>query len=184
VTCIIGLEHGGTVYIGADSAAVAGGEIQATLLPKVFQRGVFLIGYTTSFRMGQLLWQHLNVRAQHDEETDEAYIICGLVEAVRACLKDHGYAEVASNVETGSTFLVGHKNKLYRVSGDYGVIRCADGFDAVGCGEEYALGAMKALSLIGLDGPATSISQCLGIAEHFSTGVIGPWIVLELERPE
>jgi len=183
MTCIIGLEHEGNIYIGADSAAVSGFEVQATMLPKVFQRDVFLIGHTTSFRMGQLLWQHLKVRAQHDEESDSTYIICGLVEAVRECLKEHGYAKVDSNVEEGGCFLVGHKDKLYRVNSDYGVFRCADGFDAVGCGEAYALGAMKALALLGSCGPARLIHESLEIAAHFSGGVIGPFTILELAKP-
>lgn len=184
MTCIIGLEHDGEVYIGADSAAVAGGEVQATMLPKVFQRDVFLIGYTTSFRMGQLLWQHLDVRAQHDEEEDSTYIICGFVEAVRKCLKEHGYAKVNSNEEEGGSFLLGHKEKLYHVNSDYGITRCADRFDAVGCGGAYALGAMQTTSAFGGQSPTSRILEALDIAAHFSSGVIGPFTVLKLERSE
>lgn len=181
MTCIIGLEHAGNVYIGADSAAVSGWEVQETLLPKVFQRDVFLIGYTTSFRMGQLLWQHLDVRAQHDDEGDTTYIICGFIEAVRECLKKHGYAKVDNNVEAGGCFLVGHKDKLYRASDGYGITRAADRFTAIGCGDEYALGAMRALASLG---PVERIEKSLAIAAHFSGGVMGPFTVLELARSE
>ena len=55
MTCIVGLEHDGKVYMGGDSAAVGGMDVYPSRIPKVFQAGRYLIGYTTSFRMGQLL---------------------------------------------------------------------------------------------------------------------------------
>lgn len=178
MTCIIGLEHNGTAYVGADSSVAEGWTVRESLLPKVFQRDVFLIGSTGSIRLNQLLWQHLDVRAQHEDENDSTYIVCGFIEAVRGCLKTHGYAKVDSNVEEGGFFLVGHRGKVYRVSNSYGISRVADGYTAVGCGAEYALGAMKAL--VSLE-PVERIRQSLAIAEHFSGGVIGPFTVLELK---
>lgn len=55
MTCVVGLVDKGTVYIGVDSAAVQGWTRRKSRVAKVFHRGPFLIGYTTSFRMGQLL---------------------------------------------------------------------------------------------------------------------------------
>ena len=181
MTCIIGLEHEGEVYIGADSAAVAGWDVSETLLPKVFQRGDFLVGYTTSFRMGQILEQHLDVRERHDLETETSYIISGVIEAVRKCLKAHGFAKVDNNTEEGGCFLVGYRGKLYRVNDDYGVTRHATGFDALGCGMDYALGAMAALADIE---PMARLQGSLEIAAHFSGAVMAPFTILKLERPE
>ena len=181
MTCIVGLEHQDAVYIGADSAASAGWDIRETLMPKVFQRDAFLIGYTTSFRMGQLLWQHLEVRARHDDEDDVAYMICGFVEAVRECLKSHGYAKVDNNVEEGGRFLVGFGGQLFQVQADYSILRTADGFDAVGCGRSYALAAMKALSNME---PVERVRGALEIAAYFSNGVAGPFTVLKMPESE
>ena len=61
MTCVIGLEHKGEVYIGADSAATSGWAVSATRLPKVFLVNEFLIGYAGSFRMGQLLQHKLQI---------------------------------------------------------------------------------------------------------------------------
>lgn len=41
--------------MGCDSAGVGGWHLQLRADPKVFHVGHFLIGYTDSFRMGQLL---------------------------------------------------------------------------------------------------------------------------------
>ena len=62
MTCIIGLAENDRVYIGADSASAEGWTVRATGLSKVFRAGEFVIGYTDSFRMGQILEYHLEVR--------------------------------------------------------------------------------------------------------------------------
>ena len=90
MTCIVGLVQKGTVYIGADSASVSGWTSRVTRLPKVFRRGPFLIGYTTSFRMGQLLEHALAVPPQGDESDDMRFMVTTFVESVRALLKERG----------------------------------------------------------------------------------------------
>ena len=55
MTCIVGLVHEGTVFIGGDSAGVAGLSLVVRADEKVFRNGDFLMDFTTSFRMGQLL---------------------------------------------------------------------------------------------------------------------------------
>lgn len=177
MTCVIGLEQGGDVYIGADSAAASGWEVRASRMPKVFRRGPFLIGYTSSFRMGQLLQYHLTVAPQ-DGEDDGAYMVCTFIEAVRECLKSHGYTKVENNQEEAGQFLVGYNGRLYFVDEDLQVNRFIDDFDAVGCGREYALGAMKALPET--LGPEERIERSLEIAAHFSGGVCEPFKVMKL----
>jgi ATP-dependent protease HslVU (ClpYQ) peptidase subunit len=55
MTCIVGVNHNGNIYIGGDSAGVAGLQLQIRSDEKVFLTGDFIMGFTTSFRMGQLL---------------------------------------------------------------------------------------------------------------------------------
>lgn len=45
MTCIVGLAHGGKVYLGADSAGLAGDELTPRRDPKVFRVGEFVFGY-------------------------------------------------------------------------------------------------------------------------------------------
>jgi hypothetical protein len=52
VTAIVGLVHEGTVYIGGDSAGVSGYSMTVRADAKVFTVGPYLLGFTTSFRMG------------------------------------------------------------------------------------------------------------------------------------
>lgn len=176
MTCIIGLAHEGKVYIGGDSMSASGWNQRQTKLRKVFHAGQFLIGYTTSFRMGQILQYHLEVRQQQDGETDERYMVVAFAEAVRTCLKDKGYAQVSSNTETGGDFLVGYRGEVYHVSSDFQVNHYADGLQAVGCGEQYAMGAMLALEATVQD-PQKRIRKALKITERLSNGVTGPFYI-------
>lgn len=182
MTCIVGLVEKNTVYIGADSASVAGWTSRVTRLPKVFRRGPFLIGYTTSFRMGQLLQHALEVPPQGAERDDMRYLVTTFAECVRLLLKERGVAKIESNAESGGQFLVGYRGHLYSVQSDFQVNEMADRFDAVGSGAEYALGAIAASKGV----PAIRrLKRALEVSAHFNMGVSGPFFVksLRFEKP-
>ncbi len=177
MTCIIGLEHKGKVYMGGDSAAASGWDITRVVLPKVFLRDEFLIGYTTSFRMGQLLQFNLNIPEKSQDEDDLHYLITKFIPAIRECLKAGGYTKIENNVEENGDFLIGYHGKLYHVESDFSINRYMHGFDAVGCGTAYAYGAMAAQKN---DNPKLCIERALEIASQFSNGVCSPFYVLEI----
>lgn len=172
MTCIAGIAQGGKVYMGADSMASNGQYRHITALRKVFQVGEFLIGYTSSFRMGQILQYQLVVRQQQDGETDERYMVVAFVEAVRDCLKVKGYAAVNSNTETGGDFLVGYRGCLYSVYSDFQVNHFTSGLGVCGAGDEYALAALVALH----DWlPEDRIRRALEISAELSAMVAAPF---------
>jgi ATP-dependent protease HslVU (ClpYQ) peptidase subunit len=178
MTCVVGMIKNDRVYIGADSAAATSGwTVRASALQKVFRHGSFLIGYTTSFRMGQIL--QYEVDYPEAEVYDETYMVTRFVPAVREKLKNLGYTKIDNNQEEGGDFLVGVAGQLFLVSSDFQVNHFLDGMAAVGCGAEYALGALLVRrSFVGHD-PETSIRVALETAAYFSGGVIGPFTVLE-----
>lgn len=178
MTCIVGIEHDGKVLMGGDAASVSGWQGQQSALAKVFFRGPFLIGYTDSFRMGQLLQHHLEVPAQTDGVDDEAYMVTAFIPAVRECLKEGGYARKKDEEESAGQFLVGYNGKLYLVDSDYQVNRFLDGYNAVGSGAAYALGSLYATTTVGME-PRERAIEALLAAERFSIGVASPFTILE-----
>lgn len=174
MTCVVGLVTSDRVYIGVDSAAISGWTRRATNLKKVFRRGPFLIGYTTSFRMGQLLEHQLDVPPQSEEQGDMAFMVSVFVESARRLLKERGFARIEANSESGGQFLVGYRGRLYSIESDFQVGEMSDGFDAIGSGAEVALGAMKALE--GMK-PTQRVRKALEIASHFNMGVGAPYHV-------
>jgi hypothetical protein len=55
MTAIVGLVHKESVTIGGDSAGVSGLSLSVRADAKVFRKGRYLFGFTTSYRMGQLI---------------------------------------------------------------------------------------------------------------------------------
>lgn len=180
MTVIVGLAQKGVVYIGADSAAVSGYTNQVTALRKVFQVGEFLIGYTSSFRMGQILQYHLEVRQQQDGESDERYMVVAFIEAVRECLKSKGYARIDNNEETGGVFLVGYRGNIYEISSDFQVNHYDGGVAACGAGDSFALAVLLALKA---SPPMERIQRALEIASDLSPYVAPPFHIMRMESP-
>ncbi len=178
MTCIVGWIENGTVWMGGDSAGVGGYSLTVRADAKVFRNGPMLFGFTSSFRMGDLLRYALKI-PDHDPRIDDTkYMATTFVDAVRECLKAGGYATKTNEVETGGLFMVGYKGQLWRIDNDYQVGRAADGYEAIGCGFELAQGAMFASThLAGRE----RIETALAAAERWSAGVRGPFHIASLE---
>lgn len=175
MTVIVGLVDGNTVVMGGDSAGVSGKDITVRRDSKVFTVGEFVIGFTSSFRMGQLL-RFSFVPPVHPEDVDVEQFMCtSFVNAVRDCLKTGGYAWKTSDEESGGEFLVGYRGRLFKICSDYQVGESLDGYDACGCGESYALGVLAATVMWSAD---RRVTAALEIAAKFSSGVRGPFNVI------
>jgi ATP-dependent protease HslVU (ClpYQ) peptidase subunit len=180
MTCIVGVVENDIVWIGGDSAAVAGYEIHARADRKVFRNGPFLFGFTTSFRMGQLLHYAFAAPAHPDDMDVERFMATTFVDAVRACLKQGGYARKEAEQESGGVFLVGYRGRLFVVMNDYQVGELMAGYHAVGSGSNLALGALHATADLGL-APQERIIRALSAAEAYNSGVRGPFHIEMLE---
>lgn len=176
MTCIVGVAHEGKVLIGADSAGVGGLDIQNRRDVKVFTNGEFVIGCTTSFRMIQLLQYKLSPPKRHPDTDVMRFMVTDFVEAVRFLFRDGGFATKDREAENGGTFLVGHAGRLFLIDSDYQVCERADGFDACGCGQPYALGSMACTETLE---PRARLQKALEVAAHFSAGVRGPFVFAE-----
>jgi hypothetical protein len=175
VTVIAGLVHEDKVYLGGDSAGISGWDLTIRDDPKVFTVGPFVMGYTSSFRMGQLL-RFRFVPPEHHEDVDTfRFMVCDFIDAIRRTLKDGGYATKTNEQESGGLFLVGYRGRLFRVESDYQVGEPALGYSAVGCGDNLALGALYATRHIA--NPRERLECALAAAEQHSAGVRGPLVI-------
>lgn len=182
MTCIVGYVENGTVFIGGDSAGVAGLDITIRQDTKVFKVGEFLIGYTSSFRMGQLLRFNLKLPEHREDKKDVYEYMCtDFIDAVRKCLKDGGYARKNNEEERGGVFLVGYKGRLFQIEGDYQVGESLVNYNAAGCGDSYAKGALYATreNSHDVDSKEKVLIALNAAAEH-SAGVAAPFSVLSI----
>ena len=177
MTCIAAVVHNNMVYMGADSAGVAGFSLVVREDQKVFTNGEFIIGFTSSFRMGQLLrYAFKPPEYRADKKELHEYMVTDFIDAVRTCLKDGGYAQIDKGEETGGCFLVGVRGRLFEIEPDFQVGELACHYDAVGCGYHLALGALTVTQEME---PHKRIRLALEAAEQFSAGVRGPFTILK-----
>lgn len=178
MTCIIGIALKGKVVIGGDSAGVSGSSLELRKDPKVFKVGECIIGFTTSFRMGQLLRFGFTLPKQKEKQDDFEYICTDFIDDVRARLKFGGYSKKKDEVEFGGTFIVGYRGMIYKVSDDFQAGIPLSNFTACGCGEEIAFGAVAALIDSGMTLKEITL-KALGIVERYSAGVRSPFVIEE-----
>ena len=175
MTCIAGVRHGGRVYLGGDCAGITGWDLTLRADPKIFVSGAYIMGFTYSFRMGQLLQYRLKLpEPPQSAKALYGFMVNDFIEAVRECLKAGGVATREKEAEQGGTFMVGVRGRLFSVESDYQVAEPAAPFHAVGSGAAYALGSLATSA----GKPAARVLKALTVAEQFNAGVRGPFRVL------
>lgn len=169
MTCIVGLEHKGTVWMGGDSAGTNMRMDQTSRADKkVFIRGDFIMGFAGSFRMGQLLNHGLKIPVQKPGQSDDQFLVTDFVAAVKECLAKEGLEPY---------FLFGYKGKLYDMQGDYQVGKPNSKFASIGSGRDLALGAMHASKNV--RNPKKRLTDALEAAAAGNAAVRAPFIILK-----
>jgi ATP-dependent protease HslVU (ClpYQ) peptidase subunit len=184
MTAIVGLVHEGRVWIGGDSAGSDGWVSTARSAPKVFANGPLIIGYTSSFRMGQILRHSLVVPDRGDADLEQ-WMCTAFVDAVRKALKDGGYASKKDETESAGCFLVGINGRLFEVQSDYQVAEQLEPWTATGSGEQLAVASLwTSAHVVGLrDQPEARVRLALQAAASYCTTVRGPFHIIVTEAP-
>lgn len=178
MTCIVGLIDKGKVYIGGDSAGVGGsGQYGLSIRSdrKVFRNGDFVMGFTSSFRMGQLLAFVMSPPKPREGDDLFAFMVRDFIGCVRQTMKDGGFSKNTNGEESGGTFLVGFRGRLFHISDDFQVGEASKPYGAVGCGDHIALGSL--FSTPHIADPQERVREALLAAENFSAGVRGPFFI-------
>jgi ATP-dependent protease HslVU (ClpYQ) peptidase subunit len=136
MTCIVGIEFEGRVYLGGDVQGSSDNNKVVHTQPKVFNKNGVIFGYTTSYRFGQILEHNLPAQiVPRDDKEIYRWLVCVLIPQIRETLDSFGY-------EGGGTCLIGISNQLWSMQDDFSVLRSVTGYTACGSGVEYALGAL------------------------------------------
>lgn len=178
MTLIVGLVHEQQVYLAADSCGSNGHTYSLNAQPKLFVTGKFRGGYTSSFRMGQLLTFSFQPAARTEGQELMAYLVGPVVDSIRGCLKNGGYARCDSGEESGGTFLLSTEGRLFTVQGDYSVLENSAGYAACGSGTDYALASLHTTGQLPNLPPLERLHLALQAAERHVTTVRGPFWLL------
>lgn len=182
MTCIVAISENNKIFMGADSLGTNYHTALVRNDRKIFKVKNMLIGFTSSYRMGQILGFSLVPPTHNRSVNTLKYMSTLFIDEVRRVLKDKGYSTVRNNEEIGGTFLVGYKGVIYQIDSDFQVGEASVNYAAVGSGEHLALGSLYTTDL--KNGhinkyikPEDRILGALGAAQEYNPGVREPFII-------
>lgn len=187
MSCIVGYidRKSGIVYIGADSCCSNGKTKSTQNVDKAFhtyRNPNIVIGSTSSYRHINLLRYSNIFGGDIGEELTQEKIVCRVIPVVMNMFQNGVVTEPEE--DRGANFLVGGCGKLFKVQSDYSVLEPDDGYAAVGCGEEVALGSLYATTEHGYYPPIEHIRIALEAAEKHCLGVQRPFIIVNTSSME
>lgn len=164
MTCIVAIREEGKIVIAGDSAACSDeGLIEVRQDPKVFECDDYLIGYTTSFRMGQILHHNTALPKPETKKDGFAFMVREFIPAVQRAFEEHKFAKTLSRGETLDTghwgetgqawagkFIVGFHGQVFVIYSDYQVAMPELPYAAIGSGAKVAYGALHATQTLPL----------------------------------
>lgn len=181
MTCIIGYLEKDKIWMAGDRVAADTGQWQKQVInePKVFRIGSFIMGYTSSFRFGDLLKYSFKPTEPHPDDDLSSFMRWSFVVELRKLLRDEGYSRIDSNQESGGTMLVGIGDRLFMIQDDFAVIEYSSQYAAIGCGAPYALGALMAVDRFDLE-PSERLDIAMQAASSLSAFVSNEYDVISL----
>jgi ATP-dependent protease HslVU (ClpYQ) peptidase subunit len=182
VTCVVGLVHGDTVYMGGDTLAsdVVGTHVVGRVDEKVFVSSDFIMGFCGSYRVGQLLRYAFVPPDVPSRKDDMAYMVTDFVDALRVVQKDKGSLKKLDDEETHpASILVGWRGNLYAIEEDFDVGRPADDYYAIGAGAYLAFGSLHSTKGL-VEDPKQRLLMALEAASAYNAACRGPYTVLSL----
>ena len=184
MTCIVGIvdEKNGKIYMGCDSAGISGLNIRERKDKEIFIKDDKMIfAFCGSFRMADIIKYHFVIPNKIEGQTDKNYLHTTFLDSLIESLNTNKLATIVDNEIKiqASGFLLGYKNNLYKIHSDFQIEELYINYNAAGCGEDYALGALFALEGDDLK-PKEKIKIALTAASKFSAGVCPPFIIKEL----
>lgn len=176
MTVIAGVARNGRVYLGADGATLQGDErLRFDRRTKVWVKGEFIMGTAGTYYGGQVI-EHLFDPPAHESGVDPlAYMIRDFAQGLRTTVKKYKAEEKENdNTVMQVNLLVGYRGALYEVDSGYGVLTPSNGFHAIGCACQIALGAMYALRDAD---PEAMITTALEASAEFDPNIRPPFTV-------
>lgn len=177
MTCIVGLIHEGNVYLGGDSAGVGGTTIDVRKAPKVFKNSEFMMGYTDSFRMGQILEHNFTPPVIWPGADLMKYMATSFIEEVRQIFIKCGFNTKSDGQDIGGTFLVGVRDRLFLIERDYQIGELKYSYNACGGGAREAMASFYSTEDI-IKNPISRVNMALRAAAEFNNGVTAPFTII------
>jgi len=144
MTCIVAFRNKEkNIILAGDKMGSDSFTSMISKVPKVFTNDDFAIGYTSSFRMGQLL-QHVWLPPQRkvDQSTDN-YLYSDVTASLRKMFKENGFGDDDTN-EFGN-FIMIYEDRILEMQDEMSFLEHETDIVSVGAGCYHATAAMQLL---------------------------------------
>jgi ATP-dependent protease HslVU (ClpYQ) peptidase subunit len=180
MTCIVALKHGDKIFMGADSAAFKDDEVIDRADKKVFRLGEFLIGFSGSFRVGQIVQWGFNPPKYNSDRSIMHYMVCDFVDQLRNTLDCRG---ALLKDDKGDNFdadlVVAFRGNIFTIEADFNVSLKVGDYTSSGSGTPYALGALYILKDLNMS-PEEKVRAALLASSNYCPSVREPFNILSV----
>lgn len=179
MTCIVAARCTDYVMMGCDSLGSSGWDCEVRKDPKMGKVGDYLLGYSGSYRLGQVLLYDFDPPAIESRDGHKLYsfIVSKFIPKLRDTLVGAGAIKETNKIQEldGASFIIGIGSHIFVVGLDFQVAWPSLPYAAIGCGAPYAIGAMYLGHKSRFSGQAL-LQSGLEAATKFSNGVRGPFL--------
>lgn len=185
MTCIVGVIGNKQVILAADSLASTAHTKEEVLTPKLISLETteiidnhmlnpvkIGIGYTSSFRMGDILTYNFSPPKIQKNQPLTEYMVKEFIPELIDCFDKHSFTRSVNAVKEGGCFLVAIKERLFIVQTDFSVLEPTTGYSAVGSGSDLALGSLHTSAMLIQDAKQAA-ELAVKAASQFCTSVGG-----------
>ena len=103
------------------------------------------MGYTSSFRMGDILEHIFQPPTLPQDMGEEVYMVKLFIPALIRCYTANQWLKKVNEVPEGGIFIIGFSNRLFTIQSDFQVSEEESNYLAIGCGSDLAKGAFSAM---------------------------------------
>lgn len=181
MTCVVGFESKGGVWLASDSFIGTDTTKDITVGPKWFKLGAMTIGWAGDVRTAQVIEHGTIVRPRKKDELPSRYLVSVVARKIRATLREAGevYKHSGGTEVADIELLITLNGHLYQMWGDCTILRCSRGMGAIGVGGPYALGALSAMLPLPPTAPSPEafLTRAMTLTAGLSPSVHGPFYV-------
>ena len=188
MTCVVAVSEksNGITYIGADSLGSSSSFKISRKDKKIFKvRNALntVMGFTTSYRMGDLLQFSENLIPDAEKIVDREYMVVKFIPQIIKLFEVNGYQEIDNGQISGGTFIVAQNEKIYKIGSDYQVGENFCEYDSCGCGYMAALGSLHSTANMNMNS-VDRIHMALRASQAFVPGVEAPFYIMNTKNDE
>jgi hypothetical protein len=176
MSVIAAVADGASVTMMADSGLTDESRAYVTDTPKMARCGELLIGWAGSPRYGQVVTYCWEPPPRNGVKDDMEYLVRSVIPSLWRVLTN---AFVTSRVEgsaarvEGSQTIIGYRGAVYTMDEYFALSAAVEGYDAIGSGQGYALGALYATEG---EPVATRLTAAMAAAVRFDQYTRAPFI--------